>query len=79
MDTRRIFILPLFDALGWDTTGNPDEVAEEVSGVAGRADYAFRIGGITRFLLEAKAIHVSRPPLMRRRPLSTRWSTNCTG
>jgi len=58
MDTRRIFILPLFDALGWDTTGNPDDVAEEVSGPAGRADYAFRIGGITRFLLEAKAIHV---------------------
>ena len=56
MDTRRVFILPLFDALGWDTTGNPDEVAEEVSGVAGRADYAFRIGGITRFLLEAKAM-----------------------
>jgi len=56
MDTRRIFILPLFDALGWDTTSNPNEVAEEVSGVAGRADYAFRIGGVIRFLLEAKAV-----------------------
>ncbi|MFQ6101278.1 MAG: hypothetical protein ACE5OS_08590 [Anaerolineae bacterium] len=31
MDTRHIFILPLFDALGWDITSNPDEVAEEAA------------------------------------------------
>ncbi len=53
-NTRKDFILPLFAALGWKTD-DYSEVAEEVRAGQGWADYAFKIRGITRFYLEAKA------------------------
>ena len=61
-DTRRIFIMPLFLALGWDIY-NRDEVAEEVKAGSGRVDYVFRLQGVSRFYLEAKALRadLTRP------------------
>lgn len=51
-NTRKNFILPLFEALGWDTRG--EEVVEEECASGKRVDYGFKIGGITKFFLEAK-------------------------
>jgi len=54
-DTRRIFIMPLFLALGWDIYSR-EEVAEEVKAGSGRVDYVFRLQGVSQFYLEAKAL-----------------------
>jgi len=54
-DTRRVFILPLFSALGWSVSGR-EEVTEEESISRKRVDYAFRLRGIPKFFLEAKAL-----------------------
>ena len=53
--TRQEFILPLFDALGWNT---PDtrEVSPEEQVSRGFVDFAFRIQGIPRLFLETKKI-----------------------
>jgi len=61
-DTRRIFVMPLFHALGWDVFSR-DEVAEEVKASPGRVDYVFRLHGVSQFYLEAKALRaeLSRP------------------
>ena len=56
-DTRRIFIMPLFHALGWDVYSR-DEVAEEVKATTGRVDYVFKLHGVSQFYLEAKALRV---------------------
>jgi len=53
--TRRVFIEPLFSALGWDIYGG-EEVVEEVKAVAGRVDYVFKLHGISQFYLEAKPL-----------------------
>jgi len=55
--TKKDFILPLFRALGWDIE-NGDEVTAEEKVSRGRVDYAFRIGGIPKLFIEAKAIKV---------------------
>ncbi len=54
-DTRRVFILPLFQALGWDVYSR-EEVAEEVKTAAGRVDYVFKLHGVSQFYLEAKPL-----------------------
>jgi type I restriction-modification system DNA methylase subunit len=54
-DTRRVFILPLFHALGWDVYSR-EEVAEEVRASVGRVDYVFKLRGVSQFYLEAKAL-----------------------
>ena len=61
-DTRVKFIDKIFEALGWDVNGRkiPDEVLREDS-VKGKesmkkVDYTFRINGVTKFVVEAKAI-----------------------
>jgi len=43
-DTRRVFIMPLFQALGWNIYDH-DEVAEEVKAGTGRVDYVFKLRG----------------------------------
>jgi len=53
-NTRKNFIMPLFDTLGWDIHG--DEVTEEEKISKGRVDYAFRIDNIPKFFLEAKPL-----------------------
>jgi len=55
-DTKKDFILPLFEALGWDVTNKfQNEVTAEKKISRGRVDYAFRIHEIPKFFLEAKS------------------------
>jgi SAM-dependent methyltransferase len=58
-NTKKDFITPLFRALGWDTENDnsPDEVTNEDQISRGRVDYAFRLNGIPKFFLEAKALN----------------------
>lgn len=59
--TRTNFIDPLFAALGWNMQNNAEVAREEgqsvrLHGPRKRVDYAFKINGVTRFLLEAKKL-----------------------
>lgn len=53
MQTRLGYILPLFKALGWDTS-NINEVSPEEKVSRGWVDFSFRIGNTPRFFLETK-------------------------
>ena len=56
--SKTSFILPLFEALGWDTTNAvaDDEVTAEDNISGKRVDYAFRLDHIIQFYVEAKGI-----------------------
>jgi len=58
-NTKKDFLTPLFRELGWDVenTKTHDEVTNEDKISKGRVDYAFRINGIPKFFLEAKALN----------------------
>jgi type I restriction-modification system DNA methylase subunit len=53
--TKKDFILPLFRILGWNTEDSSEVTAEEKISKK-RVDYGFRINGIPKFFLEAKAL-----------------------
>jgi type I restriction-modification system DNA methylase subunit len=53
-ETKKDFILPLFRALGWRVDSS--EVSAEERILRGRADYGFKIGGVTKFYVEAKSL-----------------------
>lgn len=53
--TKKDFILPLFRALGWRVEDSREVSAEERV-LRGRADYGFKIGGVTKFFVEAKGL-----------------------
>jgi len=53
--TRQGFILPLFSALGWNTT-DIKEVSPEEKVSRGWVDFSFRLGGVPRFFLETKRV-----------------------
>lgn len=53
MQTRLGYILPMFKALGWDTS-NINEVTPEEKVSRGWVDFSFRLGNIPRFFLETK-------------------------
>ena len=53
MQTRLGFILPMFKALGWDTS-NINEVTPEEKVSRGWVDFSFRLGNVPRFFLETK-------------------------
>lgn len=55
--TKKDFILPLFRALGWNVEDGEEVTAEERIS-KGRVDYAFRIDGIPKIFLEAKALKI---------------------
>lgn len=54
--TKKDLILPLFQALEWDTENREtaDEVTAEEKISKGWVDYGFRLDGVPRFFLEAK-------------------------
>jgi len=53
--TKKDLILPLFHALGWKTDDSSEVTAEER--ISKRwVDYGFRINGVPKFFLEAKAL-----------------------
>ena len=53
--TKKDLILPLFRVLGWDIEDSSEVAAEERVSKK-RVDYAFRVGGITRFFAETKSL-----------------------
>ncbi len=54
-DTKTNFIMPLFEALGWNFSSRDEVTAEEqISG--DRVDYGFYLNGFTKFYLEAKKL-----------------------
>ncbi len=53
MQTRLGYILPLFKALGWDTS-NINEVSPEEKVSRGWVDFSFLIGNVPRYFLETK-------------------------
>ena len=55
-ETKKDFILPLFEALGWDVYEKSEVSAEEHIKSAGRVDYGFSLNGRTKFYLEAKSL-----------------------
>ena len=56
MQTRLGYILPMFRALGWDTS-NINEVSPEEKVSRGWVDFSFRIGNVPRFFLETKKVN----------------------
>ena len=57
--TKKDFILPLFEALGWNTSNRAkrnDSLSAEETISKKRVDYGFRINGIPKFFLEAKSL-----------------------
>jgi type I restriction-modification system DNA methylase subunit len=56
MQTRLGYILPLFKALGWDTS-NINEVSPEEKVSRGWVDFSFRLGHVPRFFLETKRVN----------------------
>ncbi len=57
--TKKDFILPLFEALGWNVYNKgkrDDYISAEETISKKRVDYGFRINGIPKFFLEAKAL-----------------------
>lgn len=52
-DVGSKFILPLFDALGWDSR-NIDEVREQRRTLTGPADYALSVHGVPKLVIEIK-------------------------
>jgi type I restriction-modification system DNA methylase subunit len=76
--TKKDFILPLFDALGWNTVDSREVSAEEAVSKQ-RVDYGFRINGIPKFFLEAKSL---REDLDNRKfidqAINYAWHKGCT-
>lgn len=76
--TKKDFILPLFDALGWNTVDSKEVSAEERVSKQ-RVDYGFRINGIPKFFLEAKSF---KEDLDNRRfidqAINYAWHKGCT-
>ncbi|MCL4333702.1 MAG: N-6 DNA methylase [Candidatus Thermoplasmatota archaeon] len=57
--TKKDFILPLFEALGWNISNRANRdssVSAEETISKKRVDYGFRINGIPKFYLEAKSL-----------------------
>lgn len=54
-NTKKDFVLPLFRHLGWEVD-NLTEVAAEEKASSGRVDYAFKLGGVSRFYVEVKPL-----------------------
>jgi len=52
-DVGSKFILPLFEALGWDVR-NIDEVREQRRTLTGPVDYSLRVQGVPRLVVEIK-------------------------
>ncbi|WMT53534.1 Eco57I restriction-modification methylase domain-containing protein [Ferroplasma acidiphilum] len=58
-ETKKDFIEPLFDALGWNVSNRGetnDSISAEEAISKKRVDYGFRINGIPAFFLEAKSL-----------------------
>lgn len=77
-ETKKDFIQPLFRALGWKVEDSSEVTAEEtISGK--RVDYGFRINGIPKFFLEAKALKADlSDPKHAWQAIDYAWNKGCT-
>ncbi|MEK7650961.1 MAG: N-6 DNA methylase [Patescibacteria group bacterium] len=57
-ETKKDFILPIFEALGWDVHNKNEVSAEENLSSSDRVDYGFYLNGRAKFYLEAKSLKV---------------------
>ena len=78
--TGNEFILPLFQFLGWDIHNiHADEITPEERISKGRVDWAFRIDGIPKFFLEAKALKVDLDiGKWAEQAINYSWNKGCT-
>ena len=81
-NTKKDFITPLFRTLGWDVENRyvPDEVTNEYPASKGHVDYAFRVKGIPKFFLEAKALKEKdlNNPKFIGQAIDYAWAKGCT-
>jgi type I restriction-modification system DNA methylase subunit len=76
--TKIGFIQPLFRALGWDFENSSEVTAEETISKK-RVDYGFRINGIPKFFLEAKALKADLSnPQFADQAINYAWHRDCT-
>ncbi|MDH7517789.1 MAG: N-6 DNA methylase [Candidatus Thermoplasmatota archaeon] len=80
--TKKDFILPLFEILGWNVYNKPnrsDSVSAEEKISKKRVDYGFRINGIPKFFLEAKALKEDLDnPKFIEQAINYAWYKGCT-
>ena len=82
--TKKDFILPLFEALGWNVynKGNKDNsVSAEETISKKRVDYGFRINGIPKFFLEAKSLKeddIQNNPKYVTQAIDYAWMKSCS-
>ncbi len=76
--TKKDFILPLFRALGWNVEDG-DQVSAEEKISKKYVDYGFRIDGIPKFFLEAKALKEDLDnPRFVEQAINYAWHKGCT-
>lgn len=76
--TKKDFILPLFRSLGWNTEDSNEVTAEEKISKK-RVDYGFKINGIPKFFLEAKALKEDlNNPNYIEQAINYAWHKGCT-
>jgi predicted metallopeptidase len=77
-ETKKDFILPLFRALSWNVEDSREVTAEETISKK-RVDYGFRINGIPKFFLEAKALKADLDnPQFVEQAINYAWHKSCT-
>ena len=77
-ETKKKFIEPLFEALGWDLDVL-DEVSLEEKVSKGRVDYGFRINNIPKFFLEAKKLRANLDDAkFIKQAIDYSWNKGCT-
>jgi len=77
-ETKKDFVIPLFEALGWNVRDS-SEVSAEESISRKRVDYGFRINGIPKFFLEVKALKADLDdPKYAWQAIDYAWNKGCT-
>ncbi|WMT49573.1 MAG: N-6 DNA methylase [Thermoplasmatales archaeon] len=82
--TKKDFILPLFEALGWNVYNRSkrnDSISAEETISKKRVDYGFRINGIPKFFLEAKSMkeeNIQTNPKYVTQAIDYAWMKSCS-
>jgi len=82
--TKKDFILPLFEALGWNVYNRGkknDSISAEETISKKRVDYGFRINGIPKFFLEAKSLkedNIHNNPNYVTQAIDYAWMKSCS-
>jgi len=83
-NTKKDFILPLFEALGWNVYNRGkrnDSISAEETISKKRVDYGFRINGIPKFFLEAKSLreeNIQNNPKYITQAIDYAWMKSCS-